>query len=86
MITLPARDKSLITNYKNAVSLSFKDDGFPVLPSPAFPIHRSVSNNVGNSASNIMKPVHTEKFDICGRPGKSNVCNTVACVCNVNVG
>ena len=54
---------------------SFKDDDFPLLPSPALPNHRSLGNNVGNPASNIMKPVHTKKFDVRCRPGKSNVCN-----------
>ena len=43
---------------------SFKDDDFPLLPSPALPNHRCVGNNVGNPASNIMKPVHTKKFDV----------------------
>ena len=66
--------------------LSFKDDDFPSLPSPALPNHCSVSNNVVNPSSNIMKPVHTKKFDVCCRSITSNVCNTVTCVRNVNIG
>ena len=84
-ITLPARGKSIIINYKNAVSFSFKDDNFPPLLSPALPNHRSVGKNVGNPASNIMKPAHMKKFDVRHRSGMSNVCNTVVCVRNVNV-
>ena len=64
-------------NYKNSVSFSFKDDEFPPLPSPALPNQRSVCNNIGNPASNIMKPFHTKKFDVHRRPGTSNFCNTV---------
>ena len=79
-ITLPARGKSIITNYKNAVSFSFKDDDFPLLP------YRTVGNNVGNPASNIMKPVHTKKFDVIRRPGTSHVCSNIVCVRNFNVG
>ena len=85
-ITLPARGKCIITNYKNAVSFSFKDDDFPPLPFPALPKHYSVGNNLGNLASNIMKPVHTKRFDVRRWTGTSKVCNTVVCVCNVNVG
>ena len=85
-ITLPARGKCIITDYKNAVSFSFKDDDFPPLPFPALPKHYSVGNNLGNLASNIMKPVHTKRFDVRRRTGTSKVCNTVVCVCNVNVG
>ena len=55
-ITLPAFGKSIITNYKNAVSFSFKDDDFPPLASPALQNHCIVNNNVSNTASNIMKP------------------------------
>ena len=84
-ITSPMRGKSIITNYKNAVSFSFKDDDFPPLPSPAAPNHCGVSNNVGNSAPDITKCVQTRKFDIHCRPDTNNICNTVVCVCNVNV-
>ena len=58
-----ARDKSTITNYKNAVSFSFKDDDYPPLPSPAFPNHHNVSNTVVNAAPNIIKSVHMKKVD-----------------------
>ena len=85
-VTLLVRGKSIIINYKNAVPFSFKDDNFPPLLSPALPNHRSVGNNVGNPASNIIKPFHTRKFDVRRRPSTSNVCNTVVCVRNVNVG
>ena len=81
-----ARGKSKITNYKNAISVSFKDDDFPPFPSPAIPNHRSIGNNVGNPASNVMKSVYTKKLDVCRRSRTSNVCNTVVCVRNVNVG
>ena len=85
-ITLPACGKCLITNYKNAVSFSFKDDDFPPLPFSALPNHCSVGNNVGNLAFNIMKPVHTKRFDVGRRTGPNNVCNTAVRVRNVNVG
>ena len=60
-ITLPALVKSIITNYKNAVSFSFEDVTFPPLPSPALLNHRSVGINVGDPASNITKSVHEER-------------------------
>ena len=85
-ITVAARGIPLITNYKNAVSFSFKDDDFPLLPFPALPNHCSVGDNVGNPSFNIMKPVHTKKFDIRRRLGTSNVCNTVVYVRNFNFG
>ena len=34
---------------------------------------------------NIVKYVPTKKSDVCCRPGTRNVCNTAACVCNLNV-
>ena len=33
-----------------------------------------------------MKPVHMKKFNVCGKSSTSNVCNTVVCVCTVNIG
>ena len=60
---------------------SFKDNGFPPLPFLALPNLCRVGNNVGNPDSNIMKPFHIKKFDVCRGPGTSNVC-----VRNVNVG
>ena len=79
-ITLPACGKSIITNYKNTVSFSFKDDDFPPL------LYRSVGNNVCNPTSNIMKTVHTKKFNVRRRAGTSHLCNNTVCVRNVNVG
>ena len=75
----------LITNYKNAASFLFNDGDFPTIPSSALPNHCSVSKNFGNPAANIMKPVHTKKFDVRRRPGAKNVCNTAAYVPNVTV-
>ena len=45
---------------------------FLLLPSPAIPDYYSVGDNLGNPASNIIKPVHTKKFDVPRRPGTSN--------------
>ena len=84
-VTSPACGKSIIANYTNAVSFSFKDYDFPPLHSPALPNHCSISNNVNNPAPNIIKPVHTKKFDVRHRSGMSNVCNTVVCVRNISV-
>ena len=79
-ITSAARDRSIIANYKNAVSFLFKDDDYPPLPFSALSNHHSVSNNVGNPAPNIIKPVHTKKIDFHRRPSTSNVSNNVVCV------
>ena len=84
-ITSPTYGKSIIANYTNAVSFSFKDYDFPPLPSPALPNHCSISNNVNNPAPNIIKPVHAKKLDVRHRSGTSNVCNTVVCVRNISV-
>ena len=84
-ITSPTCGISIIANYTNAVSFSFKDYDFPPLPSPALPNHCSISNNVNNPAPNIIKPVHAKKFDVRHRSGTSNVCNTVVCVRNISV-
>ena len=56
-----ARGKSIIINYENAVLLSFKNDNFPKLPSPALPNHHSARKNVRNPAPNIIKPVSPKK-------------------------
>ena len=82
-ITSAARDKSTITYYKNAVSFSFKDDDYPLLPCPAFPNHHNVSNTVVNATLNIIKSVQMKKVDFRHRPGTSNVCNNTVCERNV---
>ena len=81
-ITSPARGKSIITSYKNAILFLFKDSDFSPL-SFQHSNHCSISINVGNATPNIIKHVHTEKFNVHRRPGTTNVSNTAACVCKV---
>ena len=55
-IIAAARGKIVITNYKNAVSLSLQGGDFLPLSSPALPNHTSVSKKVGNPAPKA-KPI-----------------------------
>ena len=47
------------------------------------PNHQSISINVGNATPNIIKHVHTEKFNVHRRPGTKDVSNTAVCVRNI---
>lgn len=62
-ITLPAHGKSIITDFQNAVSFSFKDGRFSLLHSPALSNHYNISDNVDNTVPHIIKSVHMKKFD-----------------------
>ena len=84
-ITSAARCNSIITNYKNAESLLSQDSNFKLLLSPALPNHRSILENISNSAASLIKPVHTNKFDIHRRLGTKNLHNPAVCVCYLNV-